>query len=438
MAGIKKHITARRVSLGFILLLAGTMALSTIIPQTMDTSAKDMAAWRQAHHGILWLIDAVHLHRVYAQPWFAIVILCVAVSLGVSSYDQLVAAGKRLRGTTTGSAEEIAGGVPEQALRATAGRHRYYASADVADGRLKFVRNPWGYYGNALLHVGMVIAVSASLYVAMTGRQGALLLVEGTTFDSTLPWTYAEQGILAKPLKMPGSVRLDRVTVRFDARNQPSVVSSDISISRDSGTVDRLRTTINTITKYRGMRIYHAALYGDAFTLEFTDEKGARHFEKLPIQQPAGLTVAGYGDFDLAWSPYVLSAKYYSDAERRSMSSTNPQLVLRLLDHGRELTRVSLTRNGSGVLGHYLVRLVGVDKWAKLIFVDITGMPVIFAGFAIIMLGGFVHYAAPPRELVAIRQQDDLYQVYWKAAAFRDFFVEERDELVAALQKGGA
>lgn len=436
MAEIKKHITARRVSLGLILLLAGTMILSTIVPQEMDTSATVMATWRQGHQGVLWLIDAGHLHRVYAQPWFAIVILGAAVSLGVSSYDQLVAARKRLHATGAGSGEEIADGVSEETLRAVAGLHRYLALETGVEERLKFVRNSWGYYGNALLHVGMTLAISASLYVALTGRQGALLLVEGATFDKTQPWTYAEQGLIAKPLRMPGSVRLDNVTVRFDAKNQPSVVSSDISILGDAGNVDRLTSVINSITKYHGMRIYHAAQYGDAFTLEFTDEKGTRHFERIPIQQPVGPTVAGYGDFDLAWSPYVLSAKYFADAEKKLMTGTNPQLTLRLLDGGREITRVSLTRNSSGMLGAYRVRLASVDKWAKLIFVDITGMPVIFAGFAIIMLGGLIHYATPPRELIGIRQQGNRYRVCWKAPSFRDFFVEERDELVDALQKG--
>jgi hypothetical protein len=434
MAGIRKQITARRVSLGFILLLAGTMILTTIVPQEMVTPPGDMASWREGHQGLLWLIDGAQLHRVYAQPWFAVAILCAGVSLSVSSWDQLVSAGKRLHAAGTASAEEIAAGVREGHLRAIAGRRRYRESRADMGGVIKLVRNPWGYYGNFLLHLGMVLSIAASLYVALTGRQGALLLVEGETCDSRQPWAAAEHGIMAAPLAMPGSVRLDRVDVRFDEKNQPSSVSSHISVIRDTGT-DSLTSTINTITRYRGLRIYHAAQYGDAFTLEFRDEMGVRHLEKLNIQQPAGLTVAGYGDFELPWSKYVLSAKYYADAERKSMASSNPQLVLRLLAGKNEVTRTSLAPGGSGVLGNYLVHLVGVQKWSKLIFVDVHGMPVIFAGFAIIMLGGFIHYMTPPRELIGVRGNDGLYRVYWKAPSFRAFFVEERDELASALKE---
>jgi cytochrome c biogenesis protein len=437
MAGIRKQLTARRVSLGFILLLAGTMFLSTYIPQEMSTSAEGMAQWRRGHQAILWLVDGAHLHRVYAQPWFAIIILCAAMSLGVSTRDQLAAAGKR-RGAAGAGGLEIAGSVAEEELRIVARMLRYRPVKTGGEGRLKFVRNPWGYYGNALLHLGMVISICASLYVALTGKQGALLLVEGAATDNRQSWINAEQGIIATPLKLPGLVRLDRLTVGFDAKNQPVAVSSAISILSGGDNVDRLTATINGITNYHGMRIYHSTEYGDAFTLEFTDKAGDTHYEKIPIQQPAGLDLAGYGDFALAWSPYTLSAKYLADAEKRSMTSANPLLTLRLLDGQRELTRLSLTRGASGMLGGYRVRLIGVDKWSKLIFVDITGMPVIFAGFAIIMLGGIMHYIFSPRELIGIMEQNDRCRVYWKAPSFADFYVEERDRAAAALHKGEA
>ncbi len=433
MSGIKKHITARRVSLGFILFVAGMMLLSTIIPQEMDTAPAQLNAWRQGHGGMLWLIDFAHLQRVYAQPWFAIAILGAAISLGVSAWDQFAVAGKRLHGTGIISADEIASNVSRQQVGGIAKLHRYQPIAVKSEGHLKFVKSPWGYYGNALLHIGMVLAVSASLYVALTGRQGSLVLVEGETSGNMLSWTHSEQGLIANPLEMPGSVRLDKVTVQFDEKNQPSLVSSDISIIKPANKIDRITSTINSITKYQGMRVYHAAQYGDAFTLEFVDANGTQHLEKIPIQQPAGLTKAGYGDFDLNWSPYILSAKYVPDADHKSMTSNNPLLTLRLLDGEREMARVNLVRNSTSVLGPYQVRLLNVEKWSKLIFVDVSGMPLVFAGFAVIMLGGLIHYLSPPRELIAIRHSDDCYRVYWKAPSFRAFFVEERDELATAL-----
>ena len=71
-----------------------------------------------------------------------------------------------------------------------------------------------------------------------------------------------------------------------------------------------------------------------------------------------------------------------------------------------------------------------VSRWSKLIVVDSSGMPLVFTGFGIIMIGGLLHYSMPPRELIAVRKQHgSFYVVYWKAASFREFFLDEREKL---------
>lgn len=436
MNKIKQFITARRVSLGLILLLAGLMYLSTIIPQIIDSSPDKIEAWRRGHAGLLWLVDVFNLHSIYSQPWFAAAILFAALALGISSYDQLKIVQKKLSSTGTASADEVAAGITEQCLRSVARSHRYRILQSGTDWQLKFVRNPWGYFGNLLLHIGMTLVITVSLFVALTARQGALILVEGEQRDSSQTWNVSENGLFASPMKLPGAIRLDRVRVRFDNKHQPVEVKSEISITDKSGRVDSLTAPINRILRYRGMRIYHATRYGNAFAVTFTDKTGAVHAETIAAQQPVSLTEAGYSDeFGVSWSPYLLSAKYYADADKKSMTSTNPELVLRFTQGDREIARTTLTKGVSGMLGGYRVQLNDVGRWSKLIIVDTTGMPLIFAGFAIIMLGGLLQYLTPPRELIAVRQQDGHYMVYWKAAAFRDFFVDERDEVATALQK---
>lgn len=439
MNTITRFITARRISLGLILVLAGCMYVSTLIPQEIDSTPAGLAAWRRGHEGLLWLVDTLHLHRLYAQPWFAVIIVLAAVSLGLSCVDQLDLSRKKLVSTGLGGADELAASVSEAVLRTVAVSRHYRPVKHVAGDKLKFVRNPWGHFGVLLLHVGMAVVIAASLYVALTYRQGVLTLVEGERHDRGQPWRLAEQGLLVSPLTLPGTLRLDRVTVRFDDKNQPVSVTSQLTITGDGGAVETLSTSINQISRYKGLRIYHAAQYGDAFTISITDPEGGTHTETIAAQQPVNITMAGYSDdISLSWLPYQLSAKYFADADRQSMLSRNPELVLRLTRGDREVARTSLVKGGEGSLGEYRVRLLAVNRWAKLIFVDTTGMPLVFAGFAIIMLGGLLHYLAPPRELIAIRQQDGLCMVYWKAAAFREFFMDERDEAAAALNYGEA
>ncbi len=436
MNKLKQLLTARRISLGLILLLAALMYCSTLIPQEIDSTPDKVEAWRRTHASLLWLIDGAHLHEIYSQPWFAVVILCASLSLGISSLDQWTVSRKRLFSTVPGTGSEIAGNVTSGQLGSVARSHRYRALQTHSDELLKFVRNPWGYFGIWMLHVGMTLVIAVSLYVSLTGRQGALILVEGETRDMVKPWDASEHGILSSPLRMPGTVRLEKVTVRFDSMNQPTDVLSDISITGKTGTVDSFTASINRICRYNGLRIYHASQHGDAFTVTFTDTSGAAHTERIFAQQPVGLDNAGYSsEFSVAWSPYLYAVKYYADAEKKSMLSANPQLYIRMLEGEKEIARTELTSGSTGVLGEYRVQLLKSEKWAKLIIVDISGMSLIFTGFAIIMLGGVIHYMTPPRELIGVKQADGSYKVYWKAVAFKDFYVDERDEISQNLKQ---
>jgi cytochrome c biogenesis protein ResB len=278
--------------------------------------------------------------------------------------------------------------------------------------------------------------ILASSYVAVTTRQGALILVEGEQHRNSQPWALSEHGLLAEPLKLPGTIRLDRVTVTFDGKQQPVDVSSDLSLIDSAGLVERVTASINRIVNYRGLRIYHASQYGNAFSVTFTDKNGAVHSETIAAHHPLNPVEPGYSDeFGVDWTSDLLSAKYYADADKKTLDSANPELFLRLTRGGREVARTALTIGGQVQLGEYRVQLNGVSRWAKLIIADTGGMPLIFTGFAIIMLGGLLKYLAPPRELIALRLPDDRYRVYWRAASFKDFFLDERDGLAAELCK---
>jgi len=433
---LTQFINARRTSLGLIILLAALMYISTLIPQEIDSTPATIEVWRRAHEWLLWLVDSVNLHRIYSQPWFSVTILFAALSLGVSSFDQLTSARRKLSSTSIASGEELAESVTKQLFVDVAQSHGYRLIRTFSNEQLKFVRNPWGYFGVMMLHLGMTLTIAVSLYVSLTGRQGAVILVEGELRDNRKSWDGSEHGMLSSPLKLPGSIRLDKVRVVFDGKNQPTDVISDISISDQTGKTESLTTSVNRISRYKGLRIYHASQYGDAFSVIFTDKSGTEYTEKISAQQPVSLEKAGYSSpFRVAWSPYQFGVKYFADADRKSMSSGNPQLVVRMLNGEKEVARTALTTGYPGMLSEYRIRLVKVEKWTKLIIVDIKGMSAIFAGFFIVMLGGLIHFMTPPRELIGVRQSDGTYRVYWRAIAFKDFYGDERDGIAQVLNR---
>ena len=208
-----------------------------------------------------------------------------------------------------------------------------------------------------------------------------------------------------------------------------------MAITDAAGTVSSLVTSINRSAGYKGLRIYHAAQYGDAFTVTFTDPSGVGHSETIAAQQPVSPLVEGYSDeYPLSWSPYRLSAKYFADVDKKTLGSDRPQLILRLTDGGREAARTSLIRGDKSMLGKYRVELDSVEKWVKLVVVDITGIPAVFTGFAIIMLGGLLHFMTPPRDLIALQQPNGSYKVFWKTSVFKEFYDDERVGIAEKLQ----
>lgn len=436
MTRFSRLITARRFSLGLMLVIIFLLYVATIIPQQFDSTPEKITDWRQGHESILGLIDAARLHQIYSQPWFAVLVLCAALSLSVSSFTQLTIARNKLGAMSGG--ECLASSPTEDELRTIARSCGFrFEYADQSSGCCKFIKHPWGYFGIAMLHVGMTLVILTSSYIALTSRQGAVILIEGQLRGKQQSWDAAEHGVLSAVLPMPESIRLDKVSVDFDEKQQPSTVTSRITITDETGSVEVLTPAINRIQQYQGLSIYHSSQYGDAFTVGFTDRNGIVHKEQIAVQQPVGPAMPGYSyDFRVLWSPHQFSAKYFADREKKTMRSDNPELTLRMIDGGREIARTTLSKEGIGSLGEYRVDLLGVQKWSKLIFVDIKGMPIIFIGFAIIMLGGLLYYMTPPRELIGVSQPDGTCRVYWKATSFREFYLEERDGLQLVFKRG--
>ncbi len=433
---LRDRLLSRSATLSLIVVILVAVLVATAVPQQFLTPEAQVDMWREAHRNFLPLVDILGLHHVFTTPWFAGLILLVSLSLFLSTCRQIKTAWHR---TFRLSPHEDRRGLhvsaPLDPLIRTLRKKGYLCMAH--NEQFRYVKHPWGYWGNVLLHVGMVVTIATSLYIALTEQRGMLFLTEGETFFPGTPWQSEAHGMLAGPLVLPEGVRLDRLAPQFNTDTTVGAVASEITFLSRSGETSNRRVAINSILNHRGLRVYQNSLYGDVFAVEFIDADGHVHGENLRMPHPQSIDRAGYNDFELSWSPDSLSAKYFADADRKSMDSPNRQLVLRLMEKGREIARLSLLPGESGTLGHLRVRLVGVKKWSSLIFVNVAGMPVIFFGFFIMVLGGIIHYCTPPREFL-IGSTGSGYDLSWKAARFGEFYQDEYRSIVATINTGSA
>lgn len=433
---IKRFFLSRTSVIIFIALLLGLVVAASLIPQAFLATPDEMAAWRADYPGFAPWAARFGMHHLYTTPWFAVVLLLALVSLILSCIEQCRLALGRTFESPSAAGERLGhSSLSEPDLTARLRRQGYLLVAR-GTGGLRFVKHPWGYWGNVLLHGGMVVVIASSLLIALTQQRGALALFEGEVHAPGDPWSSEENGLLAGSFVLPWPVRLDRVTPRFRPNHKISQIASEVSLLPPGGEPRRLTVEVNAMASHRGITVYQSTDVGHAFNVEFAGPAGRREVFRMPINHPESLEDAGYNDFRFPWLPVKLQAKYYVDADRKSLQSRTPLLVIRMMEGESEAGRAALRPGESGMLGPYRVRLDSVQQWTTLIFVRLTGMPGIFAGFFMVILGTVLAYCTPPRELVAVADGTG-YLLRWRATKFAEFYQEERSRLLAGLRGRG-
>ena len=423
---LKRFFLSRKTVITLILLMLGAILLGFSFPQRFLTPPADLDKWQIANPTLAKLSRALALDHVYTSPWFVVLLMFFLVSLCFSTWEQFrLALRKSREGGAGGESFETSAGAAELAegLRSLG-----YLKVGVRDGATRFVRHPWGYWGNFLLHLGIAISIASSLVILLYEKRAMVDLLEGEIYQPGGEWTREERGLLAGRLVLPEVVRLDRVVPEFYRNDNLRQLTTDFSFIDVSGRRVPLSIHINKSVRYKGLRIFQGKSHGRAFFVKFTGRSGEEHGEIFHLDQTPDRNTASYKNFVLPWFPHELKTKYYGDAERRSLDGNNPLFVMRLMDNGKVAAELPLKVGESGRFGDYMAQLVKVERWGGLIFIDTTGMAGIFLGFFIICLGGALNYFCPPREC-SLTFTGNGCRLAWRATRFERLYRDEFDEL---------
>jgi cytochrome c biogenesis protein len=371
---------------------------------------------------------------VYSTFWFAILLSLFMVSLTISTVEQIKRSSQKTFGEGVGQGgNKTTTKVPTEELKKIIKCAGYMKVAE-KDTLIRFVKHPWGYWGSVLLHLGIVIAIGSSLLIVLTQKRGLLQLVEGETFIPGSPWFVEENGVFAGSFVLPEAVKLEKVKPEFWETDELKQLSTVISFIDNQGGIKKNVLAVNQTIHYGGLRIYQSQRFGNAFFVEFEDTGGGKKGVILQIESPDKRNKPSYGNFAFETVPYHVKAKYFEDAEKKTMESANPLLVMRLVDKGTILGELPLRTGEVGQVGPYTARLVAVKRWAGIIFVDITGIGGVFFGFFIIILGSGLTYFMTPRELYFVKDGDQTL-VVWKASRFENLYRDEFDKIRGALER---
>jgi cytochrome c biogenesis protein len=427
MNGLKRFFLARSTILSGIILAVGAMLVGSVIPQAILLTPGGLEKWHADYPWLAPQAERLGLTHLYVHPAFALIIAFAFISLLLSCIEQVKAAWQR-----TFAAMPLPGGGTSEFTTAAAEPEiaRLLRSAGylrIGGGSpQRYLCHPWGLWGNCLLHAGMVLVIAASLWIALTQQRGMLQLAEGDVYRPDQPWTSSETGLLAPPLTLDESVRLEKLSYDYWPAYGVKTLTSSITFLRGATPVAERLVEINSILSYRSLRVYQSNDFGHAFYLEIIGPAGKKQLVQFLINHQERPELAAYNVFpDVLGGGDTLRTKYYVDDQKLSLTRESPLLVLRLDRAGREQGQLPLKLGSAGSLGPYQFRLLKITRWGSLIFVRLAGMEGVFFGFAIIILGGILNYFTPPREVALRKDPAGGTLVSWRALKFPGFYQDE-------------
>jgi hypothetical protein len=431
---VKSVLLSRKTIITEISLILFAIVLGYIIPQRFTTSASDIEKWRNANSWLVPWIDSLGLDHIYTTPLFTILLMVFLLSLVLSSYDQIKTAFNITSGRVSPMGKStITIKAPEDKLISVIKKQGYIRLGRYFNST-RYVKHPWGYWGNAMLHIGLVVVIASSLIILLTEKRGLLHLVEEEIHFPGSPWVVEETGLLVKDFTLPEAIKLEKVNVDFYETDELKHLSSDIMFINPQGNFSKYQLGINKTVKFKGVRLYQSTVFGHAFFVELTDPLGRKEKIILHIDHPWKRDRASYEDFRVEGIPYPVRASYYVDAERRSMKSNNPLLTLLIVEDDKAVHEVTLKVGESKPLGPYTARLAYVSKWSEIIFVKNSGMSGIFLGFSIIAVGVILIYFTPPREFL-ISKDSKGFILSWRVSNFERFFINEYEKVINTFKR---
>jgi cytochrome c biogenesis protein len=381
-----------RLAIALLLVIAVASGIGTAIPQkeTSDFYHQryDPAPWLGLLHGDGLL--ALQLDHVYSSRWFLALLAWLGLSLLLCSFRrQWPALQASLRWIDYRSprqlsklsvAETRALADPEQALQGLEQRLRGAGwQVKPQPGRLAARRGLVGRVGPLLVHAGLVVLMVGSAWGALAGQRFEQFLAPGRELQ--LVDSRGEPQL---------TLLLDRFAIQRDPAGRPEQFSSDLTIRPTEEPEVHAAISVNHPLRYRGMTLYQAD-----WTLVAMDLKlGRSPVLTLPLQPFPQLG-------EQVWGLVLPTRPDGSNPVLLSLSSEEGPVEV-FGPEGNSLGRIVPGGDPLPING-LPIRVLSVLPASGILLKRDPGVPLVYAGFAIALLGGGMSLVAT-RQLWAVAE----------------------------------
>lgn len=423
--------SSMKTAITLLLILAAGSVVGTVVPQvSMGATAEEISA----KYGAVGyrLVHAVQLDSAYDSWWYLGLIVLIGINLAVCSlnrfkavkrrvfHPQVVATEKQISGMQrvetlrTRMSVSEAGAAVETALRSSsyhvlgaedAGDHVIYA----AKGRLSF----WGPY---LTHLSILVIFIGAVVGAKLGFSGFTSIDEGRYTDQC----YTRKGD-AKPLGF--KLALKDFTIGYDKAHNPTSYRSELEAVEGDQVVRKKTIDVNHPLTYKGISFYQSDFGLSEVVLKVTAPNGETKrlaFAVRKQQSDHGTQYVLVGaSGDMAFEQFVLAGKRltvfahdlapdYIGGEKVSLTDMPLNPAVRVMVNDRmpaykgmdawtDLGWIEESKS-AGYKG-YKIGVADVVDYTALQVARNPGLPVVYGGFGLMLIGVFVSFYVSRRSV---------------------------------------
>jgi cytochrome c biogenesis protein len=448
LKAVKKFFTSIKVAIVLLIILIGASILGTLIPQ--GRSAQEYLV-RYGQLGNLF--QKLQFTRLYQSLWYIAVLALFGLNLIVCT---LVRLGPKLRRVFKPRCDldpksiqvlkvkdrikmALAPAAASQAVKAELGRHHYRVREHSAAGKDCFLarKRLSGLFGSDVVHLGLLIILAGGILSGLVGQRGSLSLSESQTQS------------------VPGadfSVRLDKFITEYYPDGNIKDWKSQLTVIEGSQELYQKTIEVNHPLNHRGFVFYQSG-YGwdwENPSLEVWLEKKNEpdYLKKLWLK--VGQTVGVEGE-DIT----LTAARFLPDF----VLDENNQPSTRSLEPRNPAAFIRGERGGAEVFSGWIFAKFpdfaqmhqAEESEFKLEFKDVRapqysviqtakdpGVPLIWVGCAALMLGLFLAFYWPTREIRLVLEESQgktELSAGGIAAKSREAFQSEFDTIMKTLRK---
>jgi cytochrome c biogenesis protein len=395
--GIWKFFASVKLTVSLLLTLATTSIIGTVIPQNENPAAY----FHEYGETLYKLFDFLNIFDMYHSWWFQFLIVFLTINIIVCSIDRLSSTWKilfakdisfdisKLRKSYK---EEFSGNqTPEELktlfLPVVSKSFKYTKVEETENGFKIFAeKSRWTRLGVYAVHFSVVLLLAGGLIGSFFGFDGSVNIPEGETVKSVILRNTGRE----QPLDF--EIRCDDFSVSFYESGAPKEYLSKLTILENGQPVYKKDIIVNDPIRYKGINIFQAS-YGNLkpkeISLSFTNrETGMVYRQKAAVGEEINIPEA-FGKFVIK----EYSGSY--DFGGHNLGETFVGILTPLKGDPVEVILPVHFPSFDKMRKDGLIISVEDEEHRYYTGLQVTrdpGVPVVYAGFIVMILGCFISF----------------------------------------------